>query len=318
MDETGKLSPGIMGVTICLILLMAAVIPITAAMTATIPGGMASGVNHPAQTDETYATVINAPATLHYGADGFSYNSGEAQELTAFFFMCPSAFGVLAASTDPNDDHPFFWIYKAETSSSFVYAEVDMSLTSSGLTITADGAELISSSDDWVMIDYVPAFGVAATHIFASGAINAVLGDGDGVLVKPTVTANSKTDITSIHGMIWYDKTAFMTSGETRPYEAANLRVNETNRIVDGIAVKEITSITDTSDDSVVDGWFVPLKWRVVQDGNNLMVKNLLNIVPVLLLAALILMITRWMGRGGTSRGFIRGRIPGDGVRSER
>lgn len=316
MSDTGKLSPGIMGVTICLILMMAVVLPITAAMAATIPGGEASGTNHPTETSEDYATVINAPATLHYGASGFTYNGGDPVVLTDFFFMCPSAFGVLTASTDPTDPYPFFWIYKADTSSSFVYAEVDMALTSSGLTITADGTQLVSSSDKWVMISDVPAFGMEATHIYASGEINCVLGDGTGVVVKPTSPA--KDAIRNIHGMIWYDKTAFASSGDVRPYDAADLVALSDTMIVNGIAVKNLQRIKDTSNDSTVNGWYVPLKWRVVQDGNNLMVKALVGMVPVILLAALVLMITRWMGRGGTSRGFVRGRIPGDGVRSER
>lgn len=290
MDATGKLAPGITGIVVCLILVMAVALPVMHAMIATIEVEEASGTNELSQTKGL--TRFSEPAEWHY-SDGFvSMGGGEALALEDWTMFTDSMIVQIIKDVAQN---PVLRVFKGH-SDFMMYWEADISYDGRTLTVSGSGSgtESLTMSDDspYVLADYVAAFGGMDYGFIDSIRLNLVLGDG-GVMVRPIVSSDLR-DAANVTGLLYYD--GGFSVVDVGDVDISRLSVSTDARVVDGLSVPEVVSVYDG--DTPVRGWYAPLEWTYTEKSTAAMAKTVLSILPLVLVVALFILVVRWMQAG--------------------
>lgn len=220
MDHTGKLPGGIIGVTICLILLLAAAFPIMGAMIdlvpreTTGPGQVTeSGTN---DASEPYYAYIPAPTGSHSYAWSFTYSQNavrtlyyEDEHLKGQGGPIPTYTAIVSGSTAADSGMVYFDgtdLYVDSGTQSLVYSDLsgfDMSLVYDnterqivlrvGISQYYDGGVRFTHFT-YVGVGYIfvqTVEGMTATHGYVSGSPEAIMGDtaAEGSAFKTDATA---------------------------------------------------------------------------------------------------------------------------------
>lgn len=318
MDTTGKLAPGIVGITVCMILVLAVALPVIGAMIATIDVEEASGTNEISQSQGL--TKFTEPAEWHYSDGRVSMGGGQAQDLQDWTMFTDSM--VIQAILDL-EQNPVLRVFRGP-GDFMMYSEADVSFDGRTLAVVGSGSGTASRtmSDDspYVLATYVAAFGEMDYGYTDSASMGVVIGDG-ATMVRPIVSSSIR-DNSNVTGMLFFDGRSFKAV-DTGDVDLSGLSANMGTENVDGISVPTVGSVMNG--DTYITGWYAPFDWTYTEDSPGAMAKTVLNILPLILVVALFVLVVRWMqsGTGGLeTSAFLGGsrapRRPNDGWRDKR
>lgn len=265
MSSTTRLPGGIISVAVCVILLMAIVIPVTYDMAGTLES--ASGSNGISSADKAVYTESET-IVLDYQASTYMITIGGQTFSTSTVIHIYSPSVVLTL-------HSAGVRYMDSSSNGNLGYPVTIKVGASGLTVT-DGQSLTYPSAKWIMYTHLSNAGYpAATHGYTSLP---VLVGPDQVMVHYALVNNS------VSLMGFYDH------GQARGLLGTQYTVSKETVDVDGAQVTRVTEIANGG--TPYEQWYAPLTWEVEGDE---IVHLLVAIAPVILAAALITALAWWI-----------------------
>lgn len=319
MDTTGKLAPGIVGITVCLILVLAVALPVIGAMISTIDVDEASGSNDIQETPGL--TKHTRAASWHYSNGLVSMDGGQAH-LTDDWMMVTDSMVVQDHIVDVHEITHLTVI--KEPSDYVVLSEADIRFDGQRLTVTgplADGTGTATISDScaYVLATYVADFGRIDYGYTGLDSAAVVLGEG-GMMIKSLIDHDIRN--MEVTGAVIFDGSTFRAI-DTGSIDVSGMAADMGTVSVGGLDVPEVGGITN--DGAPVTGWYAPLHWEYTDDSAAAMAKTVLSILPLILVVALFVLVVRWMqaGVGGSeTSAFLGGsrapRRPNDGWRDKR
>lgn len=288
MDTTGRLPGGMATVAVCVIILMAIAIPITAAMVTLVPDHGTNDLTSSDKAvlaDEAIITISETRSTYYVTVDGSDPVAFGTTASDNNFFMMSPACVVAVGNTGAS-------VLDMTTGERTVLG-LPVTITQrngTGLMVT-NSETFVYAGNAWVLYTWDSAFGKDATH--ARAQLPQIIGDR-AVLFG----FNSSSDGVTGVAVTW---AAWCEGGEVHTFGSRGY-VPEYEIVKYGAAnVKGIAGIaTEDGSPQGIQAWYVPYDWVI---SNNQILNVLLQILPVLLAVGLLIGIAAWMfpriGRGG-------------------
>lgn len=322
MSDMGSLPPHIVGATVCLVIFMAIVLPVTAAMYSLIPD---DGIRVDNEVGPERAVQ------MWPGRDFTERHEWRYED------------GALTVDGRPLDARP--WILYSDELLATITAEGELTVVQArdGYEVTGvypdsrpvvfqtigrqirvyDDTHLVfdGTCDTFILTTAAPSLG-AATYGLAAGDPAAVLPSGffiahlEGSMDSPARAAKllpngDRAPPWYDAAVVTYDGSSFQATGQSSRPPTVNMRLltAQTSELEEGgETVLKVDSVS--YDGSPMQGWWVPLGWSA--PGEPSMVATIVGMVPVVLLAGLVSMICAW-AVGGRRAGPSPGRTLKDG-----
>lgn len=290
-DTTGKLPGGILSIVICVVLMMAIVIPVTNGMAASIESGVYEGSNDLKEDYNPMIYVESMEMTVE--------RLGVANNRVTIDGRGPTIGPVPEGDLrDAPADLAVFYLYSAGLTlkvtdmSAYIVADgvdepyimalpLTVSLANGRMTVTG---EVDGELDDdyertWelrtpgALFTYSERFDIPATH--AQADLPVLVGHQQAIVMASG----------SVQENLWFygGSAHVIDNGLAVPTEY-------TDETVDGGAVMRVSEI----DGNYLDIFYAPLEWHA-EDQNAIILKLLVSIVPLVLAAALISLLAFWM-----------------------
>lgn len=283
-DTTGKLPGGILSIVICVVLMMAIVVPVTNGMASSIESGVYEGSNDLDAADglmvyaEKMEMTVERQNVSHnrvtIDGRGATIGSDSISDLPELYLYSPSlTLRVTSQSA---------YIVADGVEAPYIMAlPLTVSLANGRMTVTG---EVDGELDDdyekaWefrapgALFTYSERFDIPATHAHAE--LPVLVGHEQAIVMASG----------SVNENLWFygGSAHVIDNGLAVPTEY-------TDETVDGGAVMRVSEI----DGNYLDIFYAPLEWHA-EDQNAIILKLLVSIIPLILVAALIALLAFWM-----------------------